>query len=151
MKTKRVYECDICSTQYNNKNDALQCEKDHPVMLCPECKEPMECTIKSNYNCYFDSDECSTPPTYTYTCKKCKISYEKDGYKETWEMTSGHQPTTKQHKAVLFICRELNIQQPPPTKKSYWEFIGKYMNKAKESKEINYDYDYGYNYFDEQF
>lgn len=29
MTKKELYTCDICHTDYCNKEDALQCEKDH--------------------------------------------------------------------------------------------------------------------------
>lgn len=32
MKEKRLYTCDICNTDYANKEDAIKCEKNHKLL-----------------------------------------------------------------------------------------------------------------------
>ena len=66
-----------------------------------------------------------------YQCKDCNVTYESGD----WHIPSELEPTEKQINAVSYIISRLNnaAEIPHPgTKKNYWEFINKNLEKAKK-------------------
>ena len=100
-------------------------------VLCPNCGKPIKTTQ------YFKSfwhweDECKYYyPTSKGECNDCHIKYDDGGFTIPEEL----EPTEKQKKTVMFIRNRLN---PPHgeegmTKHTYWEFINKYFDEAKQT------------------
>ena len=52
MKKLELYVCEICNTQYNEKNKAIECEKSHKIPT--GCVGSRYRAMKSNYQGYPD-------------------------------------------------------------------------------------------------
>lgn len=52
MKKLELYQCEVCNTQYNDKNKAMECEKSHKLPAIVEGSKYR--AVKSNPNGYPD-------------------------------------------------------------------------------------------------
>jgi hypothetical protein len=71
-----------------------------------------------------------------HICVNCNIEY----LNGDWNIPEKyHRATDKQIKCVNFICRELGINYEPLLKQKTWEFINKYLNDAKQSRDASFE------------
>ena len=120
-------------------------------MICPNCGEEMK-SIDRRYVGFGDEPDYDLYEHTGDECRKCRIKY--DEHSHSWVLPDSLKPTEKQIKTVLFIQNRLNIYADNlVTKKQYCEFIGKYFDEAKNTKEFKHDvceFDYEeYGYTDE--
>ena len=106
-------------------------------MICPNCGKEMK-SIDRRYDGFGDEPDYDLYEHTGDECRKCRIKY--DEHSCSWVLPDSLKPTEKQIKTVLFIQNRLNIRADNlVTKKQYCEFIGKYFDEAKNTKEFKYD------------
>ena len=117
-------------------------------MTCPNCGEEMK-SIDRRYVGFGDEPDYDLYEHTGDECRKCRIKY--DEHSHSWVLPDSLKPTEKQIRTMLFIQNRLNIRVDNlVTKKQYCEFIGKYFDVAKNTKEFKcdvreFDYEeYGY-------
>lgn len=104
-------------------------------MNCPNCNRTMQ---DKSYNYYGIGDWDMDYPATTheeYICSHCKIKYMNG----EWEIPEEIAATNKQKRAALFINRVLGVQLPVLTKKNAWQYINKYLEKAKEQRRYDFE------------
>ncbi len=103
-------------------------------MKCPNCgKEMTDRSYSKLEEFYHWKDE-----EYYYkrnhyekfVCRDCKISIVND----KWNIPDNLRATEKQVEACNFICRILNIEPPPLTKRAVWHFIHDHIEEAVDIK-----------------
>ena len=118
------------------------------TLKCPNCGRPiqLESYFKEFY--HWEDERNYYYKTSKGTCSACNITYD-DG---KWNIPEELLPTEKQISTVKFIRNRLDLpndKEEGVTKHTYWAFINKYFNKAKEVKstgvELAYEGD-GYYY-----
>lgn len=106
-------------------------------MICPNCGEEMK-SVDRHYVGFGDEPDYDSYEHIGDECQKCRIKY--DNHSRSWVLPDALKPTEKQKKTVLFIQNRLNIRADNlVTKKQYREFISKYFDEAKSTKEFKYD------------
>lgn len=103
-------------------------------MKCPNCgKEMTDRSYSKLEEFYHWKDE-----EYYYkrnhyekfVCRDCKISVVNN----KWNIPDNLRATEKQVEACNFICRILNIEPPPLTKRAVWHFIHDHIEEAVDIK-----------------
>lgn len=122
-------------------------------MKCPNCGKEMKYKATKDYGGFLDTDDCLYYLIEKWSCKKCKISFNKDYKGEEWDIPGELQATQAQIKACRFVSDELGYDPPPPIKRAMWKFLKDYLEEAQNTKEKrwienwdDYEYDYDYDY-----
>lgn len=103
-------------------------------MKCPNCgKEMTDRSYSKLEEFYHWKDEefyYKRNHYEKFVCRDCKISVV--NYK--WNIPDNLRATEKQVEACNFICRILNIEPPPLTKRAVWHFIHDHIEEAVDIK-----------------
>lgn len=109
-------------------------------MQCPVCEKEM---IDLSYNYYGIADwDMDYPATHysKHICTTCDIKYENG----KWDIPEQFKATDKQIYCADIICKNLNLNPPPPVKKLMITFI---QRNYEQSKFIARRRKYGNSYY----
>ena len=103
-------------------------------MKCPNCGKEMKnrsySKLEEFYHCKDDEYYYKRNYYEKFVCSDCKISIVND----EWNIPDDLRATEKQVEACNFICRILNIEHPPLTKRAVWHFIHDHIEEAVDIK-----------------
>ena len=103
-------------------------------MKCPNCGKEMTDRSYSKLEEFYHwkDDEYYYKRNHyeKFVCRDCKISIVND----KWNIPDNLRATEKQVEACNFICRILNIEPPPLTKRAVWHFIHDHIEEAVDIK-----------------